>query len=91
MARTKLFKPNRSQAVRLPKEVASPYSVTEVTIVRDGARRIITPANSVWDDFFDAPDIDLPEREQPQADERERAISTRFRKSASKRRDGPQA
>ena len=70
MARTKLFKSNRSQAVRLPKEVAFPDSVKEVTIVRDGARLVITPADAAWDDFFDAPGIDLPERDQPQADER---------------------
>jgi antitoxin VapB len=71
MARTRLFKSNRSQAVRLPKEVAFPDSVKEVTIVRDGARRVITPANAAWDDFFDAPGIDLPEREQPHVDQRE--------------------
>jgi antitoxin VapB len=71
MARTRLFKSNRSQAVRLPKEVAFPDSVKEVTIVRDGARRVITPANAAWDDFFDAPGIDLAEREQPHVDQRE--------------------
>jgi len=70
MARTKPFKSNRSQAVRLPKEVAFPGSVKEVTIVRDGVRRVIAPANAVWDDFFDTPGVDLPEREQPQAEER---------------------
>ena len=37
MARTKLFKSNRSQAVRLPKEIAFPEGVKEVTIIRDGA------------------------------------------------------
>ena len=71
MARTRLFRSNRSQAVRLPKEVAFPESVKEVTILRDGARRVITPANAVWDDFFDAPGIDLPPREQPLAQERD--------------------
>jgi len=29
------------------------------------------PANAVWDDFFDAPGIDLPAREQPGAQGRE--------------------
>jgi antitoxin VapB len=71
MARTKLFRSNRSQAVRLPKEVAFPDGVKDVTILRDGARRIIVPANAVWDDFFDAPGIDLPPREQPEAQARE--------------------
>jgi antitoxin VapB len=71
MARTKLFKSNRSQAVRLPKEVAFPEGVKEVTIIRDGAKRVIVPANAVWDDLFDRPGIDLPPREQPAAQERD--------------------
>jgi antitoxin VapB len=71
MARTKLFRSNRSQAVRLPKDVAFPEGVTEVTVLRDGKRRIVVPAGAVWDDFFDAPGIDLPEREQPSAQRRD--------------------
>jgi antitoxin VapB len=71
MARTTLFQTNRSQAVRLPKEVAFPAAVREVTILRDGARRIIVPVDSVWDDFFDAPGIDIGEREQPPIQKRE--------------------
>lgn len=71
MTRTTLFQSNRSQAVRLPKDVAFPEDVREVTILRDGARRIIVPANAVWDDFFDAPGLDMPEREQGAADRRE--------------------
>jgi antitoxin VapB len=71
MARTRLFKSNRSQAVRLPKEVAFPDGVTDVNVIRDGAKRVITPANAVWDDFFDAPGIDLPPREQPRTQDRE--------------------
>jgi antitoxin VapB len=71
MARTKLFRSNRSQAVRLPKEVAFPEGVKDVTILREGARRVIVPANVVWDDFFDAPGVDLPERDEPRAEERD--------------------
>jgi len=71
MTRTTLFQTNRSQAVRLGKEVAFPDTVHEVKIIRDGARRIIVPANSIWDDFFVAPGIDLGERDQPQAQKRE--------------------
>jgi antitoxin VapB len=71
MTRTKLFRSNRSQAVRLPKEVAFPEGVTDVTILRDGNRRVITPADAVWDDFFDAPGIELPPREQPSAQRRD--------------------
>ena len=71
MSKTKLFQSNRSQAVRLPKDVAFPAAVKDVVIIRDGARRIIVPANAVWDDFFDAPGVDLGERVQPPHQERE--------------------
>ena len=65
MIRTKVFQSNRSQAVRLPKDVAFPESVREVAILREGRRRVIVPAGAVWDDFFEAPGIDLGPREQP--------------------------
>ena len=72
MTRTALFKSNRSQAVRLPKDVAFPEGVKDVTILRDGKRRVIVPSNAVWDDFFAAPGVDLGARDQPPAQERER-------------------
>ena len=50
---------NKTQTVRLAKDVAFPDSVTEVTIIRDGPRRIIVPAGGQWDDFFDAPGIPI--------------------------------
>ena len=71
MTRTKLFQSNRSQAVRLPKDVAFPADVKEVDILREGKRRVIVPANAVWDDFFDAPGVDLPPREQPPPQKRD--------------------
>jgi antitoxin VapB len=71
MTRTKLFRSNRSQAVRLPKSLAFPDSVKEVSIVREGQRRVIAPSNAVWDDFFDSPGIDLPPRDQPALEDRE--------------------
>lgn len=52
MTRTTLFQSNRSQAVRLPKDVAFPPGVREVAIIRDGARRVIVPATAIWDDFL---------------------------------------
>ncbi len=70
MTQTALFQTNRSQAVRLSKEVAFPAGVREVSVLRDGARRVIVPADASWDDFFDAPGIDI-ERSQPEAEERE--------------------
>jgi antitoxin VapB len=67
MVETTLFKSNKTQAVRLPKDVAFPEDVREVTIVKDGARRIIAPADSSWDDFFASPGIELGDRDQPEA------------------------
>jgi antitoxin VapB len=66
MTRTTLFRSNRSQAVRLPKDVAFPVGVKEVAVLRDGPRRVIVPANAVWDDFFAAPGEDWPGRAQPE-------------------------
>ncbi len=71
MTQTTLFQTNRSQAVRFPKEVAFPEGVREVTILRDGPRRVIVPSSTVWDDFFDAPGVDIGEREQPRFEVRE--------------------
>jgi antitoxin VapB len=71
MVRTTLFQSNRSQAVRLPKDVAFPEGTREVAVLRDGKRRVIVPAGAVWDDFFDAPGIDLGDRDQPAAAARE--------------------
>ena len=70
-ARTTLFQSNRSQAVRLPKDVSFPPNVQEVVILREGSRRVIVPADSVWDDFFDSPGIAFPDRDQPDLQERD--------------------
>jgi antitoxin VapB len=65
LVRTSLFLSNRSQAVRLPKAVAFADAVRDVVIFPDGPRRIIAPADAAWDDFFDAPGIDIGDRQQP--------------------------
>ncbi len=54
---TKLFKSNRSQAVRLPKNVAFPESVKDVEITVIGNKRIISPADQSWDEWFDGPGV----------------------------------
>lgn len=72
--RTKIFKSNRSQAVRLPKEVAFPDSVKDVEIIAIGKRRMITPANESWDDWFEGPGVSedfMAERIQPDDQNRE--------------------
>lgn len=73
-ASSKLFRSNRSQAVRLPKEIAFADDVKDVVIRKVGEARIIMPANAQWDDFF-AMSVcdDFPERgDQPNYEERER-------------------
>jgi antitoxin VapB len=42
-----------------------------VTVLRDGKRRVIVPSDATWDDFFDAPGVDLGERDQLPLQERE--------------------
>jgi antitoxin VapB len=71
LVRTTVFQSNRSQAVRLPRDVAFPDDVKQVTVLRDGKRRVIVPAGSLWDEFFDAPGIDLGTRDQPSAQRRD--------------------
>ncbi len=71
MATTRLFQSNRSQAVRLPKDVAFPPEVRDVTVICDGDRRIIAPTGASWDDFFAAPGFDLGERAQEPPQERD--------------------
>ncbi len=72
--KTKIFKSNRSQAVRLPKEVAFSDSVRDVEIVAIGKKRIIFPVGQSWDDWFDAPGVSsdfMAERQQSDDQHRE--------------------
>lgn len=74
MTQTTVFKSNRSQAVRLPKEVALPENVKRVDVVAVGRTRIISPAGESWDSWFEGEDVSndfMPEREQPASQERE--------------------
>jgi antitoxin VapB len=67
-----VFKSNRSQAVRIPKEFAFPEDVKHVLIRKVGESLVLTPEASFWDDFFDqGPDLDFPER-FPQGEYEER-------------------
>lgn len=75
VARSTVFKSNRSQAVRLPKEVAFPEGVHEVEIIKVGNTRIISPVGHRWDAFFKhgpwVSDDFMEDREQPPMQERE--------------------
>ena len=75
MVRSTLFKNNRTQAVRLPKQVAFPEGTREVEIVTAGQSRIVTPVGKRWDDLFSkgprASADFLRERPRDGVDERE--------------------
>jgi len=66
--KTRIFKSNRSQAVRLPMEVAFPESVKDVEIIAIGNKRMIAPAGQSWDEWFNDPGVSsdfMKERKQP--------------------------
>lgn len=74
MSRTTLFRSNRTQAVRLAKDVALPDSVTEVEVAVIGDARVIIPVRADWYDWWSngiTVTVDyLVEREQPEVQER---------------------
>ncbi len=72
--KTTVFKSNQTQAVRLPKKVALPESVRQVTITAKGNTRIITPAGQSWDEWFDHPQVSddfMAQRQQPDDQQRD--------------------
>jgi len=74
MNQSRVFKSNKSQAVRLPKAVALPEHVKQVEIIARGNARVIMPAGGSWADFFAGPRIDddfLNDRNQPQPQRRD--------------------
>lgn len=74
VTRSTVFKSNRSQAVRLPKDVAFPEGVHEVEIIKVGNTRIISPVGHRWDAFFNGPRFSedfMTDREQPPMQKRE--------------------
>lgn len=74
MVRAKVFKSNKSQAVRLPKPVALPESVKQVDIISLGRARLITPAGEAWDSWFESEGVTedfMIDREQPVDQERD--------------------
>lgn len=52
VVRTTVFRNNRTQAVRLPKEVALPDDVSMVDITAVGDVRVIAPAGGTVDFWF---------------------------------------
>lgn len=68
MEQASVFRSNKSQAVRLPKPVALPDSVTKVDIIAIGRTRVITPSGEAWASWFDSEGVSddfMATREQP--------------------------
>lgn len=59
-----LFKSNRNQAVRIPKDMEFPEDVKKVYVRREGQSLIISSVVDFWDDFFARPGIDIQEPEE---------------------------
>jgi antitoxin VapB len=57
MVQSTVFKNNKTQAIRLPKAVAFPDSVTRVRIVKQGNARLIVPEGGTWEEFWNSPGI----------------------------------
>jgi antitoxin VapB len=58
MKHAAIFKSNRNQAVRLPKDFNFPDGLDKVVIRKVGKSIILTPDDALWDDFFDRLPID---------------------------------
>lgn len=54
MVQSTVFKSNSSQAVMLPKAVALPENIKLVDVVVVGNKRIISPAGTAWDEWFES-------------------------------------
>lgn len=74
MAQATIFTNNKSQAVRIPKALEFPQDVKKVVIVSIGDARLITPAGTSWDSWFEGEGVTadfMDEREEPLDQERE--------------------
>ena len=74
MVQATIFTNNKSQAVRIPKALEFPEGVKKVVIVSIGEARLITPAGTSWDSWFDGEGVTadfMDEREQAVDQERE--------------------
>lgn len=72
--RARLFRSNRSQAVRIPKALAFPDTVKEVEIVVEGNALVIRPVATGWDAFFATPPLGddfMNDRDQGEFEKRE--------------------
>ncbi|MCK0714455.1 type II toxin-antitoxin system VapB family antitoxin [Chromohalobacter sarecensis] len=57
MPQGSVFHSHRPQTIRLPKESAFTKEVKRVEIISIGQKRIITPVDNSWDEWFDGQDV----------------------------------
>ena len=58
-----IFKSNRNQAVRIPKDMEFPEGVKEVVIRKVGHSLHLSPEDTLWLDYFAEPGVsDFPDR-----------------------------
>jgi antitoxin VapB len=65
MTRTNIPGTGGGRNSRPPATVAVPSPIGGITVPGDGSRRETVSSESIWDDFFASPGIDLGERDQP--------------------------
>ena len=66
-----LFKSNRNQAVRIPKDMEFPEGVKKVYLFKEGGAITVIAVNDFWDDFFGRPGIEIQEPSEPAYETRE--------------------
>ncbi len=75
MTKSTVFKTHRTQAVRIPKELAFRDSVKEVEIVQEGENLVVMPKKGGWREWFEngphVSDDFMTERDQGEPDKRE--------------------
>ena len=74
MTQASVFLNNKTQAIRLPKDVAFPEGTKSVEVITVGSTRVIMPADQLWDSFFDAHTVSddfMSDRNQPDMQKRE--------------------
>ena len=53
MEKARVFRSNKSHAIRIPKSVALPESVKQVDVITIGRSRLLTPVGEGWDSWFE--------------------------------------
>ena len=74
MSRARLFKNNRSQAVRIPKAMELDERIEEVEMFKVGQTIVMVPTEQSWSSWFDGAGVSedfMVSRDQPAEQDRE--------------------